>query len=55
MEFVEYLLALIALFLVWKKPEKERLAFGILWVCIIADIAIWIVSSAASWLPGFTL
>lgn len=55
MEFVEYLLAFIILVLLWKKPQKESLAFGLLWVCFVADVALWIIASAGSWLPGFTL
>lgn len=55
MEFVEYLIALIALFLIIQKPQKERLAFSLVWVCIVLDIALWIAASSAGWLPGLTL
>jgi len=52
MEFVEYLLAFIVLILLWKKPQKECLAFGLLWVCIVADIVLYIVATGAGWLPN---
>lgn len=52
MEFVEYLLAFIVLILLWKKPEKESVAFGLLWVCIAADIILFIVATGAGWLPN---
>ena len=55
MEFVEYLLVAVVLFLVLFRPQKERLAFGLLWACIALDIVLWIVASAASWLPNMTL
>ena len=55
MEFVQYLLAFVVLLLIWKKPQKESLAFLLLWVCLVADIILWILASAESFVPGFTL
>ena len=55
MEFLEYLLAFIAVLLIWFKPQKERLAFGIIAGVIAFDVVLWLVASAASWVPGFTL
>ena len=55
MEFLEYLLAFVVLFFVLFKPQKEKLAFGLLWLCIVADITLWIIGSARGWLPAITL
>ncbi len=48
MEFLELLLVLIALILIIKKPEKEKLAFGLVMVawCIMAIYYIGHKSSA---------
>ena len=55
MEFLEYLLALFAILIIWLKPQKEGLAFGCLVGAIALDFVLWIVASAASWVPGVTL
>lgn len=55
MEFVEYLLALVAILLIWLKPQKEGLAFGCLVGAIALDFVLWIVASSSSWVPGLTL
>lgn len=55
MEFIMYLTVLISLYFVVFKPEKERLAFGLLWCAIAFEIGYWVVSTAASWVPGMTL
>lgn len=55
MEFLEYLLALAAVLILWLKPQKEGLAFGLLVGAIALDVVLWIVASAASWVPGITL
>ncbi len=55
MEFLEYLIASFVVFLILFKPQKEKLAFGLLWLCIVLDVALWIIASAASWIPGMTL
>jgi len=55
MEFIEYSLALIVVYLLWKKPEKERLAFGLFMVCFLMNAALFIMATAAGWLPNITL
>lgn len=55
MEFIEYLLAAVVLYMVLFKPKKEKAAFSLLWLCIGLDIVLWIVASAASWIPGMNL
>lgn len=40
MEFLELLLIFIAIYIVWKKPEKEKLAFGLFilsWVIMVVS------------------
>lgn len=55
MEFVEYLLVFFAVLLIWFKPQKEGLAFGIM-ACVIAiDMVLWMVASASTWVPNLTL
>lgn len=55
MEFLEYLLAFLAVLLIWLKPQKEKLAFGLLIGAIVLDVVLWVIASAASWVPGVTL
>ncbi|ETD23994.1 MULTISPECIES: hypothetical protein [Helicobacter] len=55
MEFLEYLLAFIAVLLIWFKPQKERLAFGIIAGVIAFDVVLWLVASASTWIPNLTL
>ena len=55
MEFLEYLLALFAILIIWLKPQKEGLAFGCLVGAIVLDFVLWMVASASSWVPGVTL
>lgn len=55
MEFLEYLLAFFAVLLLWLKPQREKLAFGLLVGAVALDFVLWIVASASSWVPGVTL
>lgn len=55
MEFVEYALSAVILYLILFKPQKEKTAFWLLWLCIGLDIMLWIVASAAGWLPNMAL
>ena len=55
MEFLEYLLAFLAVLLLWFKPQKEGLAFGLIVGAIALDFVLWMVASASSWVPGITL
>ena len=55
MEFLEYLLAFLAVLLLWFKPQKEGLAFGLIVSAIALDFVLWMVASASSWVPGITL
>ncbi|WP_104747853.1 hypothetical protein [Helicobacter cetorum] len=54
MEFLGLLLSLIAIFIVFKKPEKENLAFGILIVVWLVELVIFIAHSS-SVLPNINL
>lgn len=55
MEFLMYSLATIALFLVWKKPEKEKLAFGLFWLGTAVSMVVFFIAASASWVPGINL
>lgn len=55
MEFLEYLLAFLAVLLLWFKPQKEGLAFSLIVGAIALDFVLWMVASASSWVPGITL
>ncbi|AFI05288.1 hypothetical protein [Helicobacter cetorum] len=54
MEFLGLLLSLIAIFIAFKKPEKENLAFGILIVVWLVELVIFIAHSS-SVLPNINL
>jgi len=55
MEFIEYSLALIVVYLLWKKPEKEKLAFGLFLVSFLMNVTLFVMVTAAGWLPNITL
>lgn len=55
MEFLEYLLASFVVLLLWFKPQKEKIAFGLLVGAIVFDAILWVIASASSWVPGITL
>ncbi len=55
MEFLNFLLLLTAGWLVWKRPEKERLAFG-LWVTgALLMTFLFLLGTHGSLLPGVNL
>lgn len=54
MEFLGLILAFISVFLIYKKPEKENLAFGI-FVFAWAMAAIMYICHASSILPNINL
>ncbi|GAA8656406.1 hypothetical protein HpDR77_13300 [Helicobacter pylori] len=54
MEFLGLLLSLAAILIVFKKPEKENWAFGILMVVWLVELVIFIAHSS-SVLPNMNL
>lgn len=55
MEFLNFLLILAAGWLVWRRPERERVAFGLLVASSILMAFLFLVGSRGSVLPGVNL
>ena len=51
MEFLSFLFLVIAVFIAWKKPEKEGLAFGAFTVETAICFIMFFIASWASLLP----
>ena len=52
-EFLNLLLIFTAGFLVWRKPERERLAFGLFVTSVLLTIALFLIGTRTSILPPF--
>jgi hypothetical protein len=52
MEFLNFCLMFVAAYLVWRKPARERLAFGLLVTCTLLMVACFLIASRGSILPG---
>lgn len=55
MEFLNFLLILWAGWLVWRRPERERLAFRLLLVSCVLMALLFLVGTHTSLLPGVNL
>jgi heme A synthase len=55
MEFLTFLLVLWAGFLVWRRPERERLAFRLLVVSSLLMTLLFLVGTHGSFVPGVNL
>jgi len=55
MEFLNFLLILAAAWLVWRRPERERLAFGLLLVSCCLMALMFFIGTHGSLLPGLNL
>jgi heme A synthase len=55
MEFLNFLLILWAAWLLWRHPERERLAFGILVVSCLLMALLFLVGTRTSLVPGVNL
>lgn len=55
MEFLNFLLILWAAWLVWRRPERERLAFGLLVVCSLLMALLFLIGTHGSLVPGVNL
>jgi hypothetical protein len=51
-EFLNFTLMFAAAYLVWRKPERERLAFGLLVTSVVLMVACFLIASRGSVLPG---
>jgi hypothetical protein len=55
MEFLNFVIILAAAWLVWRRPEKERLAFGLLLVSCLLMAALFFIGTHTSFVPGVNL
>lgn len=55
MEFLNFLIILWAAWLVWRRPEKERLAFGLLIVSCLLMALQFFIGTHTSLVPGLNL
>jgi hypothetical protein len=55
MEFLNFLLILCAAWLVWRRPERERLAFGLLVASCLLMALLFFVGARGSIVPGVNL
>lgn len=52
MEFLNFLLIFTAAFLLWRRPERERLAFGLAVASALLMALLFLVGTRTSLLPG---
>ena len=55
MEFLNFLLILWAAWLVWRRPERERLAFRLLVISCLVMALLFFIGSHGSLVPGVNL
>jgi hypothetical protein len=55
MEFLNFLIMLAAAWLVWRRPQRERLAFGLLVVSCLLMAALFLIGTHTSFVPGVNL
>lgn len=55
MEFVNFLVILTAGWLVWRRPERERLAFALLVVSFLLMAVLFLIGTHTSLVPGVNL
>jgi heme A synthase len=51
-EFLNFVLMFAAAYLLWRKPQRERLAFRLLVACTLLMVACFLIASRSSVLPG---
>lgn len=55
MEFLNFLLILWAAWLLWRRPERERLAFGLLVASCLLMALVFLIGTRGSFVPGVNL
>ncbi len=55
MEFLNFLIILAAAWLVWRRPERERLAFGLVLVSCVIMAVLFFIGTHTSVIPGVNL
>jgi heme A synthase len=54
-EFLNFLIVLVSAWLVWRRPERERLAFGLLVVSCLLMMALFLIGTRTSFVPGLNI
>jgi hypothetical protein len=54
-EFLNFLIILAAAWLVWRRPARERLAFGLLVVSALIMTGLFLIGTHTSLIPGLNL
>ena len=55
MEFLTFLMILVAGWLVWRRPERERLAFTLLVLACLLMVVLFFIGTHTSLVPGVNL
>lgn len=55
MEFLNFLIILGAAWLVWRRPERQRLAFGLLIASCLLMALLFLIGTHTSLVPGVNL
>jgi hypothetical protein len=55
MEFLNFILIFSAGWLLWRRPEKERLAFGLLITGCLLMVILFLIGTHTSFVPGVNL
>jgi len=55
MEFLNFLIILTAAWLVWRRPERERLAFRLLVLSCVLMAVLFLIGTHGSLVPGVNL
>lgn len=55
MEFLNFLIIFAAAWLIWRKPERERLAFGLLVASCLLMAILFLIGTHGSFVPGVNL
>ena len=55
MEFLNFLLIILAAWLVWRRPERERLAFRLLVASCVLMALLFLIGTHGSLVPGVNL
>ena len=55
MEFLNFVIILVTAWLLWRRPERERLAFGLLIVSCVLMAVLFLIGTHTSLVPGVNL
>lgn len=55
MEFLNFLIILVAAWLVWRRPEREKLAFRLMVVSCVIMALLFLIGTHTSLVPGVNL